>query len=153
MGKKRVINENKTDSQSAGGNLKESVPGGKKAESVKKSLTSARFYVLASYNNTRVSVADSAGNIIAWSSAGSMGFKGPKKATPYAASKVVDRVFEKLAGIDSGKLSVSIYVQGIGSGRDAAVRAIAGRGLNILSLQDITPIPHNGCRPRKARRV
>jgi small subunit ribosomal protein S11 len=151
MGKKRVINENKTEEKTStqGGTAQ----GGKKTESVKKALTSARFYVLASYNNTRVSVADSAGNIIAWSSAGSMGFKGPKKATPYAASKVVDNVFEKLGGIDSGKFSISIYVQGIGSGRDAAVRAIAGRGLSITSLKDITPIPHNGCRPRKARRV
>jgi small subunit ribosomal protein S11 len=153
MGKKRIISDNKTDAQGADKASSDSAEKAKKQGGGKKNLIPARFYVAASYNNTRVSVVDSAGNLIAWSSAGAMGFKGPKKSTPYAASKVVDKIFEKLGGADAGKFSVSIYVQGIGSGRDAAVRAIAGRGLNITSLKDITPIPHNGCRPRKARRV
>ncbi len=152
MGKKRVISENKTDAQGVSVKASESPEKSKKGGGTA-NLTSARFYVAASYNNTRVSVVDSGGNLLAWSSAGSMGFKGPKKSTPYAASKVVDNVFEKLGGIEAGKFSISIYVQGIGSGRDAAVRAIAGRGFNIATLRDITPIPHNGCRPRKARRV
>jgi small subunit ribosomal protein S11 len=80
-----------------------------------------------------------------------MGFRGPKKATPFAASRVVENIFEKLGNIYFGK--VSIYVRGVGSGRDAAVRALVGRGINIISLEDTTPVPHNGCRPRKARRV
>jgi len=153
MGKKRVIKEDKPDTQNATGNQNGSPEKSQKTKSSIAKITSARFYVAASYNNTRVSVVDSTGNLLVWSSAGSMGFKGPKKSTPYAASRVVDNVFEKLGGITDGKFSISIYVQGIGSGRDAAVRAIAGRGLNITSLRDITPVPHNGCRPRKARRV
>ena len=115
------------------------------------SLSSSRIYISASYNNTLISVTDAAGNMLVWSSAGAMGFKGPKKATPFAASRVVENIFEKLGNIDIGK--VSIYVQGVGSGRDAAIRALVGRGTNVSSLEDKTPIPHNGCRPKKARRV
>lgn len=114
-------------------------------------LTSSRIYISASYNNTLISVSNSHGDILTWSSAGALGFKGPKKATPYAAIKVVDSIFDKLGNIDLGKISV--YVQGVGSGRDAALRALAGRGINIYSLKDKTPIAHNGCRPQKARRV
>jgi len=115
------------------------------------SLSSSRIYIAASYNNTLISVTDSSGNMLVWSSAGAMGFKGPKKATPFAASRVVENIFEKLGNTDLGK--VSVYVQGVGSGRDAAIRALVGRGTNISSLEDKTPIPHNGCRPKKARRV
>ncbi|MBI1888518.1 MAG: 30S ribosomal protein S11 [Candidatus Spechtbacteria bacterium] len=114
-------------------------------------LTQARFYITASYNNTLISVTDAKGNVVTWSSAGALGFKGPKKATPYAASKIVEKIFEKLANMNIGK--VFIYVQGIGNGRDAAIRALSSRGLDIVALEDVTPIPHNGCRPRKARRV
>ena len=97
-----------------------------------------------------VAVADDAGNVLAWSSAGSLGFKGAKKATPYAASQVVSTVAEKVK--KTGLQDVAIFVKGIGSGRESAVRALAGN-FNVISITDVTPIPHNGCRPPKVRRV
>lgn len=146
MGKKRITQQ--TEGETSQGAKSENAPkSGRKLTQ----LSSARVYISASYNNTMVSVADGAGNIVVWSSAGLLGFKGPRKATPYAASKVVDNVFEKLSGVSLGR--VAIYVQGVGGGRDASVRAFASRGLDIIALRDITPLPHNGCRPRKARRV
>lgn len=146
MGKKRVVEQQ-------GGEALASAKSSATKKSRKKlaGLTSTRVYIAASYNNTSISVTDSTGNLIVWSSAGSMGFKGPKKATPYAASRVVENIFDKLGTSDLGK--VSVYVKGVGSGRDAAIRAFSGRGVNIVELSDITPVPHNGCRPRKARRV
>ena len=149
MGKKRVIKE--TEAEALENANAESESTKKKRGKKVTTLASSRIYISASYNNTLISVTTSGGDILVWSSAGSMGFKGPKKATPYAASRVVENIFEKLGNTDLGK--ISIYVQGIGSGRDAAIRAISGRGINIVSLRDITPVPHNGCRPRKARRV
>ncbi|MFY9457319.1 MAG: 30S ribosomal protein S11 [Candidatus Spechtbacterales bacterium] len=150
MGKKRVIKETEggiSDASNAGLEIAKKQTETKRAAR----LASSRIYISASYNNTLISVTDSRGDVLVWSSAGAMGFKGPKKATPYAASKVVENVFEKLGVSDLGK--VSVYVQGVGSGRDAAIRALVGRGINIFTLQDSTPIPHNGCRARKARRV
>lgn len=152
MGKKRVIKQDNIDSPKEAVSTDASLS--KKDEKEKRRATSlafSRIYISASYNNTLISVANARGDIIAWSSAGSMGFKGPKKATPFAASRVVENIFEKLGATDLGK--VSVYVQGVGSGRDAAIRALAGRGINIFSMRDITAVPHNGCRPRKARRV
>ena len=110
-----------------------------------------RIFIRVSYNNTFITVTGENGEVVAWSSAGSLGFKGPKKATPYAASKVAEAVFEKIK--KSGFLEVEIFVKGIGSGRESAVRSLAGHGLNIISIKDITPIPHNGPRPKKVRRV
>lgn len=146
MGKKRVVQEKEGEVSTAEVRAtSQNVPKKRTA------LSSARFYVSASYNNTQITVTDGGGNVIAWSSAGSLGFKGPKKSTPYAASKVVENVFEKLSGMNLGK--VSLFIQGVGSGRDAAIRAAASKGIDIVFLRDITPMPHNGCRPRKARRV
>jgi small subunit ribosomal protein S11 len=108
-------------------------------------------FVRSTYNNTIVTICDSRGDVLAWASAGALGFKGPKKATPYAASKTVETLIEKVRKI--GLTDVNVFVRGIGSGREAAVRALASYGLNILSIKDITPVPHNGCRPRKVRRV
>jgi len=108
-------------------------------------------YVNASYNNTMITVADKAGNVITWASAGALGFSGPKKATPFASSKVVSAIIEKMKR--SGLHSVDIIVKGVGSGRDSAIRTFASHGINILSVKDATPIPHNGPRPRKVRRV
>lgn len=154
MGKKRVAKQTEAEvaekaKAAAGEESAKPAPSAKGRRLT--NLPSAHVYVSASYNNTLISVADAQGDVLAWSSAGSLGFKGPKKATPYAASKVVESVLEKLGNTDLGK--VSLFVQGVGNGRDAAVRALAGRGLAIVSIQDTTPIPHNGCRPRKARRV
>jgi small subunit ribosomal protein S11 len=108
-------------------------------------------YILASYNNTIISMTDPAGNVLGWSSSGVSGFKGPKKATPYAASMVVKDLMNKVAGY--GVKEVGVFVKGIGGGRESAIRALHANGLNILSITDTTPIPHNGCRPPKRRRV
>jgi len=162
MGKKRVIKEKideevldqvKRDAgETAEGASSETTSKSKRKKGGKISkLSSARIYIAASYNNTMVSITDGQGNLLLWASAGSLGFRGPKKATPYAASRVVEDIFGRLGNADLGK--ISIYARGIGGGRDAALRAIATRGLDIVVLEDITPIPHNGCRPRKARRV
>ena len=108
-------------------------------------------YIQSTYNNTLVTVADDRGNVLAWASAASVGFKGPKKATPYAASKVIDTLMEKIHKI--GIREVSVFVRGVGSGRESAVRALAAHGLEINLIKDMTPVPHNGCRPPKVRRV
>lgn len=117
----------------------------------KYAVATGRIYIQATYNNTIVTVTDQSGNVLAWSSAGLMGFKGPKKATPYAAGLIVKDVAEKVK--PHGLKEVSLYIKGIGAGRDGAIRAVYANGLNILSIKDITPIPHNGCRPPKVRRV
>ena len=125
----------------------------KKASTVstaKRIMKAGQAHVQATYNNTIITVADDSGNVLAWSSAGSLGFKGAKKATPYAASQVVSMVVEKVKKM--GLQDVAIFVKGIGSGRESAVRALAGN-FNIISISDVTPIPHNGCRPPKVRRI
>jgi len=108
-------------------------------------------YIQATYNNTIVTLTDTDGNVLAWSSAGGNGFRGPKKATPYAASVVVRRLMEKVA--DVGMKEVDVFVKGVGQGRESAVRALNANGLSVLSIKDVTPIPHNGCRPPRPRRV
>ena len=108
-------------------------------------------YIQASYNNTIVTFTDPNGNVIAWSSAGQNGFKGPKKATPYAAGLVVKAAVEKL--VPFGTKDVVAYVKGIGMGREGAVRALQANGLNVLNIKDVTPLPHNGCRQPRPRRV
>lgn len=110
-----------------------------------------RIYVNASYNNTMIAVTDEKGNVIAWMSSGSIGFSGPKKATPFAASKVAEAIAEKVK--KSGPVTVEVFVRGIGKGRDSAVRTLAAKGFTVESVKDITPIPHNGPKPRKTRRV
>jgi small subunit ribosomal protein S11 len=114
-------------------------------------IDQGRVYVNASYNNTVVTVTDMTGNVVAWASAGSLGFSGPKKATPFASSKVIAALVEKLQ--NNGPKDVSIIVKGIGSGRDSAIRSLINQGFNILSIKDVTPIPHNGPRAPKVRRV
>ncbi len=117
----------------------------------KRTVTRGRAYVQATYNNTLVTLTDQAGNVIAWSSAGNTGFKGPKKPTPYAAGLIVKKVIDQAK--DYGLKEVDVFVKGVGSGREAAVRALHAHGLDVLSIKDQTPIPHNGCRPKKVRRV
>ncbi len=108
-------------------------------------------HIHSSYNNTIITMTDVNGNVIAWSSAGHLGFKGPKKSTPFAASQVAEDVIRKAA--PSGLKEVNVFVNGIGSGRDSAVRTLNGAGLSILSIMDVTPTPHNGCRPPRPRRL
>jgi len=117
----------------------------------KRFILRGKAYIQATYNNTIVTITDLNGNTIAWSSAGQVGFKGPKKATPYAASMIVKKLVEKIKNIDLK--SVEIFVKGVGAGREAAIRAFNANNINVSSIKDITPIPHNGCRPRKVRRV
>ncbi len=118
----------------------------------KKSIAKAVVYVAATFNNTVITVTDEMGNVIAWSSAGALGFKGSKKSTPFAATEAVASAMEKAK--ENGVKEVGIKVQGPGSGRDTAVKAIgATEGIRVTSLKDITPLPHNGCRPPKKRRV
>ncbi len=114
-------------------------------------ISKGRAYILSTYNNTHISLADLNGNVICWSNAGALGFKGAKRSTPYAATEIVRNVIEKVR--PTGLSEVEVFVKGIGGGREAAIRALSSQGINILSIKDITPIPHNGCRPRKVRRV
>jgi small subunit ribosomal protein S11 len=114
-------------------------------------VASGRAYIKSTYNNTIVTLTDQNGNVLSWSSAGQCGFKGPKKATPYAASIIVKDATEKVKKY--GLKEVSVFVRGIGGGREAAVRALNANGFNVVNIKDITPIPHNGCRPPRPRRV
>lgn len=130
---------------------KSSKPRGRAKKKDVKPVPVGMVFVQATYNNTMVTLTDPNGNVLAWSSAGKMGFKGPKKATPYAASVIVKNVAEKV--FPYGLKEVSVFVKGVGSGRDGAVRALHANNINVTSIKDITPIPHNGCRPAKIRRV
>ena len=150
MGKKRIITKGETAlSQEAARGPSEAPSVGPKE--VKRAIERGIAHILATYNNTLISISDSRGNIIAWSSAGAMGFKGTKKATPYAAARAAETVAEKAkrAGINS----ISVMVKGVGSGRESAIRSLANYGLEITMIKDVTPIPHNGPRPPKVRRV
>ena len=118
----------------------------------KKNIAKGVVYVAATFNNTVITVTDEMGNVLAWSSAGSLGFKGSKKSTPFAATEAVTDAMQK--AMEHGIKEVGIKVQGPGSGRDTAVKAIgATEGIRVTWLKDITPLPHNGCRPPKQRRV
>ena len=116
-----------------------------------KNVTVARAYVQSSFNNTIVSITDEQGQVIVWATAGSCGFKGTKKGTPFAAQITADTAAKK--AIEVGVKQVHVLVKGPGSGRETAIRGLQGAGLSILSIRDVTPIPHDGCRPPKPRRV
>ena len=119
---------------------------------VKKNVGSGVVYVAATFNNTVITVTDSMGNVIAWSSAGALGFKGSKKSTPFAAQQAVEDAMAKAK--EHGLKEVGIKVQGPGGGRDTAVKTVGStEGIKVLWMKDITPLPHNGCRPPKRRRV
>lgn len=149
MGKKRVIKETTEEILEEKEKREDRVK--KKKEVKGKRLDRANIYIQSTYNNTIVTITDLKGDVVAGESAGAIGFKGPKKATPFAATKVVDSLINKIQKIELKEAYV--FVKGVGSGREAAIRALAANGLDILSIKDITPIPHNGCRPPKARRV
>ena len=117
----------------------------------KKNISSAIAHVKSSFNNTLVTITDHQGNTIAWSSSGSMGFKGSRKSTPYAAQLAAEDAGKKAS--EHGVKIVDIEVQGPGSGRESALRALQIVGFQVNSIRDVTPIPHNGCRPKKRRRV
>ena len=128
-----------------------SVETGKKKKKGKKSVFRGRASIQCTNNNTIVTLTDQNGAVLAWSSAGHLGFKGAKKSTPYAATQVVAEVTEKVKKFGLSELDV--FVKGVGSGREASVRALANNGFVLLSIKDITPLPHNGCRPQRPRRI
>ncbi len=148
MGKKRVIKKTGTE---ASEKAKKASTAKKKAKAKRKAVTEGRVYISATYNNTVVNLTDKNGEVLGWSSAGSLGFKGTKKATPYAASEATNSIVEKMEKM--GIKEIDVFVKGVGSGRSSALRVLAGTNFVINSIKDVTPIPHNGCRPRKPRRV
>lgn len=118
---------------------------------VKKNVPVGVAHIKSTFNNTIVTITDPVGNVLSWSSAGSRGFKGSRKSTPFAAQQAAEDAARK--AMDHGLKTVSVFVKGPGSGREAALRSLSGVGLKITLIRDVTPIPHNGCRPPKRRRV
>jgi small subunit ribosomal protein S11 len=147
MGKKKVTTQSGDATAKAADGAAPVKAAGKKS----KKIQAGKVYVNASYNNTVVTITDLQGNVVAWASSGSLGFGGPRKATPFASTKVIAALAEKLQG--NGPQDIDIIVKGIGSGRDSAIRSLINHGFNILSIKDATPIAHNGPRPKKVRRV
>jgi small subunit ribosomal protein S11 len=123
----------------------------KKVKKGKKNVASGNMYVFSSFNNTIVTFTDQMGNTIAWSSAGSKGFRGSRKNTPFAAQVAAEDAARK--AVENGMRSVQVFVSGPGAGRESALRAVASAGIRVTYIEDVTPIPHNGCRPPKKRRV
>jgi small subunit ribosomal protein S11 len=117
----------------------------------RKSIPKGKAYIQSTFNNTLITLTDPQGNAVAWSSGGTSGFKGSRKSTPYAAQMAAQQAARK--AIDQGMRQVDVFVKGPGSGREAAIRALQSAGLAVLSIRDVTPIPHNGCRPPKRRRI
>lgn len=146
MGKKRII----TKGAEAGGSTPQEAQKPREIKTGRR-VSAGIAHVQATYNNTLITVTDERGQVLAWSSAGSVGFSGTKKATPYAAARVAEIVAEKARSF--GVLGVAVRVSGVGAGRDSAIRSLANHGLNITAIKDVTPIPHNGPRPPKVRRV
>lgn len=118
---------------------------------VKRTLSKGKAYIHSTFNNTIITIADSQGNTVMWGSAGGSGFRGSRKSTPYAARQAAEKTIE--AAKELGLQEVDVYVKGPGPGREAAIRAIQGAGVKVHSISDVTPVPHNGCRPPKKRRV
>ena len=144
MGKKRIVKKNSSGVDSA-------LKARSLAKAIKKKIVEGTLFVESSYNNTRLSLADRSGNVLAWSSSGSLGFKGAKKGTPFAASKIGELIGEKAQQI--GLKEVAVVVKGVGSGRESAIRGFSTFGVDIVSIIDKTPVPHNGPKARKPRHV
>ena len=123
----------------------------KKKARLRKNVGKAVAHVKASFNNTIITVVDGSGQVIAWDSAGTIGYKGSRKSTPYAAQRAAEKVADKVKKM--GVHELEVLVRGPGSGRESAIRALANSGIEVKSIEDVTPLPHNGCRPRKRRRV
>ncbi len=130
---------------------RQALKGKKKKKGPAVRVTSGKAFINSTYNNTIVTLTDNVGNVISWSNAGLAGFKGPKKSTPYAAQIITRIAVEKAK--EFGLAEVKVFVKGVGTGRESAVRALNANGLNVTYIKDITPLPHNGCRSRKPRRV
>ena len=124
---------------------------GRQRRKVRKNIAVGQAHIKTSFNNTLVTLTDKEGNVIAWESAGSVGFKGSRKSTPFAAQVTAESCAKK--GMEHGLQKVEVFVRGPGSGRETAVRSLQAAGLEIISVKDVTPVPHNGCRPQKRRRI
>ena len=122
---------------------------GKRRE--KKFVPQGRAYIHSTFNNTKITLTDPNGNVIAWGSSGTVGFKGSRKGTAFAAQRAAEQTARK--GMEHGLRQLNVFVRGPGSGREAAIRSLQASGLSIISIRDVTPIPHNGCRPPKKRRI
>lgn len=146
MGKKTVVN--KTDTETAGA---EKVEVKVTSRNAKQRFSAGTLYVQATYNNTKLLLTDTEGNAIASSSSGALGFSGAKKGTPFASAKVGELIGDKAVAV--GIKDINVVVKGVGAGRESAIRAISSKGINISAIRDETPIPHNGPKPKKPRRV
>lgn len=144
MGKKRIIKK-------GGGTMDQGLKARSLEKVPKRKISSGVLYINATYNNTLINLTDTEGNVVAWSTSGALGFKGAKKGTPYAASKVAELLAEK--GQMIGLENVDVVLKGVGSGREAAIRSFVAKGININLIRDVTPVPHNGPKPPKPRRV
>ena len=141
MGKKRIVKKGGGDGAASAASSSRS----------KRKLDTGILFVEATFNNTKIALGDKSGNIVTWSSSGSLGFSGAKKGTPFAAAKVGELVGERAAAM--GVKDVSVVVSGVGAGRESSIRAFSTKGIQITSIKDVTPVPHNGPRPPKARRI
>lgn len=144
MGKKRVVKK-------GGGSVDQGLKARSLSRVPKKKITHAILHIQSTYNNTMVSLTDAEGKVLMWSSSGSLGFTGAKKGTPFAAAKIGELLAEK--AIMMGLKSADAVVRGVGSGRESAIRAFIAKGIEIHSIKDKTPVPHNGPRPKKPRRI
>jgi len=147
MAKREEVTGEKTENQT-GQKLSEKAARKKRG---RKNIAEGVVHIHSTFNNTIVTITDYQGNVISWSSAGAMGFKGSRKGTPFAAQQAADSAAKK--AMDHGLRTVQIFVRGPGAGRESALRALQSAGINISLIKDVTPIPHNGCRPPKRRRV
>jgi small subunit ribosomal protein S11 len=147
-----MAKDEKTEEKKAEGKPEEKAPDrAARKKKGRKNIAEGVVHIHSTFNNTIVTITDYQGNVISWSSAGSMGFKGSRKGTPFAAQQAADSAAKKAA--DHGVRSVQVFVRGPGAGRESALRSLQAAGIHISLIKDVTPIPHNGCRPRKRRRV
>ena len=147
MNKKKEITEKKVEAKTVKKEDTKKISSFNKKKKIKKNLSSGIAYVYSTFNNTIISIADESGNVVSWSSAGAKGFKGSRKSTHYAAQVAGAKAYEQ------GLRTLTVQVKGPGSGRETALRSLQSRGFKILSIKDTTPMPHNGARPPKRRRV
>jgi small subunit ribosomal protein S11 len=144
MGKKRVVKQ-------VGAGIDNALKARSLSKSLKRKISEGILYVESTYNNTKLTLTDKSGNVLTWSTSGSLGFKGAKKGTPFAAGKIAEVLGEKAS--QAGIKEVRIIVKGVGSGRESAIRSFAAFGIDVTSIEDQTPVPHNGPKPKKPRRI
>jgi len=150
MGKKKVIKKTKEETLKERDEVEKKVKDSTETQKSSRRIKEAKAYISSSYNNTIITLTDMGGDVLGWKSAGSIGFKGTKKGTSFAASKVAEAITNICD--KTGIKKIHVVVRGIGSGRDSALRSLTTHGLKIISIKDITPIPHNGCRPPKPKK-